>query len=83
MQTMILAVISSSWKVTGSSGDQLSGDEAKISDLPSPKGFIEPDPALRAQDFVSGMTDQYAIAAADLLEPGIGSEITKPHMPTE
>ena len=132
MQTMILAVISSSWKVTGSSGDQLSGDEAKISvtenvasaieelreflfnhvylpvsnslageqarsiiqllydhysdhseDLPSPKGFIEPDPALRVQDFVSGMTDQYAIAAADLLEPGIGSEITKPHMPTE
>jgi len=132
MQTMILAVISSSWKVTGSPNQQLNRHEASISvtnevasaieelreflfqtvylpvsnglageqardimqllydyystntdELPAAKGFIEHDPALRVQDFVSGMTDQYAIAKAEMLQPGIASEITKPHMPAE
>jgi len=134
MQTMILSVISSSWKVTGlydpnpisdepdiyisvtdpvasaieelreflfqnvylPVSDSFAGEQARAimqilynyyqnnaEELPSPKGSIEPDISLRIQDFVSGMTDQYAIAKAETLHPGIGSEITKPYMPAE
>ena len=76
--------------------DSLAGEQARgimkllydhyshhTGELPSAKGSIEPDISLRIQDFVSGMTDQYAIAKAETLHPGIGSEITKPHMPAE
>ena len=52
-------------------------------ELPASKGNMESDVTLRIQDFISGMTDQYALAKAETLTPGIGSEITKPQMPTE
>jgi dGTPase len=52
-------------------------------ELPPSKRYMQSDTAQRVQDFVSGMTDQYALATAETLRPGIGSEITKPHMPTE